>query len=92
MPGAVVSGGTLWRSDEAPPEVIEAARRAEEDAERDLAEFGPNKPLTSALVYGRVPSGYREDAGAPKLGPGTYGVIVFAEQGHGSTKFAITAS
>lgn len=89
--GSVVSEGKLWRVDDAPAEVIEAARMVEQRAELELRQFGPKKPLIAELVYGNTPSGYRSDTPAPKLAPGQYAVIVFAEQGNGNTTFTIAA-
>ena len=88
---ATVSNAQLWPVDEAPPEIVKALRQMEKRAEQELAEFGPTKPLISSVAYGEIPTGYKSDSSAPRLPPGDYSVMVFAEQGQGAAAFTVPA-
>ena len=80
-----------WPMDEAPPEILEMARLAEENAMKRLEEEGPLKPLITEIVYGVLPPGYRSEHGPEALVPGEYNVIVFTEQGHATATFSVAA-
>jgi hypothetical protein len=80
-----------WPIEDAPPEIIEAARNAEERFLAEIHERGPRKPSMTELLYGTVPSGYRSDIGPLPLGSGEYDVHVFAEQGEATNSFQVGA-
>lgn len=81
-----------WPIDQAP---AWALRAVEEIATREatrIKEEGPYFPARKELTYGEVPSGYREDLPAKALAPGTYNLIIFAEQGNALASFEVSAA
>jgi hypothetical protein len=78
-----------WRVDEAPPEILAMASRVQERLDRELEERGPRKPPLDQVTYGQLPSGYREKTLPKPLKPGEYNVLIFAEQGHGTSRFIV---
>ena len=80
-----------WPIEEAPRELIEAARNAEENFLARIRELGPRKAAITELVYGVVPVGYRSDIGPVPLASGEYDVHVLADQGEATTTFQVAA-
>jgi hypothetical protein len=78
-----------YRIDEAPPEVLEWLRMAQQRADTRLESQGPSKPLRQTLRYGETPEGYRTEREAHALAPGKYQFLVTAEQGQGSVEFEV---
>ena len=77
---------------EAPPELLEMARLAEERALKQLRERGPLKIPISEIRYGVVPTGYKQEAVATALEPGEYEASVVTEQGEGGVRFRVPAA
>ena len=80
-----------WPIEEAPPELIEAARNAEENFLKRIREDGPRKSAVTELVYGVLPTGYRSDVGPTPLASGEYDLHVVAEQGEATATFRVAA-
>lgn len=80
-----------WPIDQAPTELLEAARMAEENFLARIREEGPRKPAIMQLAYGFLPPGYRSDVGPAKLSPGEHSVYILAEQGEGDATFQVAA-
>lgn len=78
-----------WPINDAPPEMLALLKEVQERHDRELAAEGPRKPPLSAITYGELPAGYREDSPAKVLVSGEYNVLFFAEQGRGSSRFII---
>ena len=81
-----------WPIDEAPPEMLAILNGMQARADRELAERGPRKPPLSAVRYGVLPEGYRDQCVAAPLSAGGYNALVMGEQGQGSATFTIPRS
>ena len=88
------TGGSFqsWPVDQAPPELLAMLARVQDRLEHELKENGPRKPPLSEITYGNLPAGYREKQPPLSLKPGEYNVLVFAEQGQGSSRFIVPAA
>lgn len=80
-----------WPIDQAPPEMVAMLARLQERSDRELKDHGPRKSPISKIIYGALPSGYREKSPPRPLKPGEYNVLIFAEQGRASSRFTIAA-
>ncbi len=88
------SGGSFqsWPIDQAPPEILAMLAKVHNRLEDELTEHGPRKPPLPEIIYGSLPTGYREKHAAVPLEPGEYNVLVFAEQGQGASRFAVPSA
>ena len=90
-----VEGGSVLAAmpvDQAPPGLLKLLEAAEARALKHVQEHGPLKPPRNSVVYGDTPQGYREKSAVRKLTPGSYRVMVFGEQCHGSESFDVPAA
>ena len=79
----------IWPINEAPPELLALLNDVRERDDLELATNGPRKRPLSEIVYGELPSGYREKTPAKTLLPGEYNVMFFGEQGRGAAHFFV---
>jgi hypothetical protein len=87
--GAVVSVTPL---DQATPEMLEGAHRAEENFLMRVREGPPPTTPVSHVRYGEAPQGYSERFPAEKLVPGRYDFTAMCAQGHASGQFDVPAA
>jgi hypothetical protein len=80
---------SIWPADQAPAEVLSMLHEVREREHQRLLDQGPRYPLLTEVVYGIVPTGYREELRAQPLTPDEYNVGFFAEQGIGGTRFVV---
>jgi hypothetical protein len=81
----------MWPIEQAPAWALQALEEVSAREAARLESQGPRLPARETLSYGEVPPGYREDLLATVLTPGSYTLIVFAEQGTASTLFEVPA-
>jgi len=89
--GWEVSSSRVWPAEEAPPQIVELLQATARRTQKELDVRGPRKPLTRMLRCGQAPPGYRSEVPFAGFQPGSYNAIIFAEQGHATATFEITA-
>src|SRR5215813_3985632 len=86
MEGGVVSVTPL---EQATPEMVEMARRVEENFFARMREGPPPTTPVSRIRYGVAPQGYRERSPARELSPGRYDFTAMCAQGQASGEFDV---
>jgi hypothetical protein len=75
--------------EQAPPEMLEMVRQAEQNFLSRMREGPPATALVSRVRYGTVPRGYRERSPAVALTPGRYDFTFMCAQGQASGEFDV---
>ena len=92
--GETVEGGvvSITPIEQAPPEMLEMAQRAEANFLRQMREGPPPTRPVSIVRYGIAPQGYRERFPARELAPGRYDVGGMSAQGQLTGEFDVPAA